>query len=484
MRKHTLETLENTLTRSLVPVPNELNELDWKLELSPKTERLKEHLSAFANYPGGGFLVFGINSFGDPVGLQKSEADKILEKLGSIAREGLQPPVQIEHAVFDYEGQNVLGVFVSESSQRPVKKRGQSLENSYIRSGGQTRKMSEHELRMALISSRSLRFEEIQGVFPRNGGDLIKDHLDFSSLFARLKYTPASKSGELEFLLSQKLITKSGGSVVPTNLAILCCAKDLSAVPGYERYCIRVIHYKGTTKLFAQKDRFFTKGYTHCLDEVVEYILSLMPHSEIIKNATRVETPVIPEIAIREIVANSVIHRDYTKTEGYTTIELYDDRIEVTNPGGLLPEILLDRLIGHHSSTRNEVLADIMRKLSFCEERGSGMIKVVSAMEYYGLPAAEFESGSDYFKAVLYRPKDFADMEKTERINAVFQHACLNKLVNKKTTNSTVRERFRFDPSQTVKATRVLNDAFDAGRIKIANPNASPRDIHYYPYWA
>ena len=481
--KH-IERLKKELTRSLIPVPNELNELDWKIALSDNNERLNQHLSAFANYPGGGFLVFGINPFGVPAELSSSEIQSVIDRIANIGRDGLVPPVQIQHTVFVYEDVPLLGIFIPESPEKPVRRRGKSIEQSFIRSGGQTRKMSEHELRVSLITSRSLRFEEIQGIIPIDLKDPLNELCDFSAVFKRLQFSSASQQGTEEFLHSQKLLNKNGSNTTPTNLAILCCARDFSKIPGYERLSVRVVQYRGLNKVFAQKDRFFKAGYTLNLDEIVRHILDLMPHSEIIKDATRIETSVIPEIAIREVVANAVIHRDYTKTDGYVTVDIYDDRIEVTNPGGLLPEIPIDRLIGHPSRTRNEVLADFMRKLNFCEERGSGMIKVATAMEVFGLPAAEFDARNDHFKVTLWRPKDFAKMEKPERISAVYQHACLNKLVGRKTTNSTVRERFRFKPDQTVKATRLLNDALEAGRIKIANPDASPRDTHYLPYWA
>lgn len=75
-------------------------------------------------------------------------------------------------------------------------------------------------------------------------------------------------------------------------------------------------------------------------------------------------------------------------------------------------------------------------------------------------------------------------MSKDERITAVYQHACLNKLTNKKTTKSTLRERFKFTTEETTKVGRLITDALESGKIKLANPAASRRDYHYLPYWA
>ena len=75
-------------------------------------------------------------------------------------------------------------------------------------------------------------------------------------------------------------------------------------------------------------------------------------------------------------------------------------------------------------------------------------------------------------------------MSKDERINAVFQHACLNQVVSKQTTNASIRERFKFNQEKNTKVYRVITDAIESGKIKVANPESkSKRNIHYVPYW-
>src|ERR1700692_3294438 len=160
------------------------------------------------------------------------------------------------------------------------------------------------------------------------------------------------------------------------------------------------------------------------------------------KNATKLMVSVIPQIALRELIINSIMHRDLARTSSFITIEIFSDRIEITNPGGLLPSISVDRLIDHPSVCRNEVLSDCMRKVGLAEERGSGVDNALTAIELWGLPPVIFESEQDYFKAIILMPRSFNDMSKDERITAVYQHARLNKLTNKKTTNSSLRERF------------------------------------------
>ena len=483
---HSLEAKAiDLLRRSLVPIAQELNELDWKTQMSPNKERLKEHLSAFANYSGGGFLIFGINNDGAPVGIDQSAVNGITHQIANLASAAFNDRVQISHGSIDYNGVPLLAVQIHEAIEKPIHLRGKSIDESYIRSGGQTRKMSRQDLRVAIANSRTHRFEEMPAPIQTTYTKL-EDILDYSAIVARtgVKFIGADQFKH-ERLHELKMLAKTSEGFVPTNLGLLACAKDLSKLPTFERYAVRVLSYQGVSKVSSVKrERIFSNGFTLSLDEIVAYVLTEIPFSETIKQATRLTTPVIPEIAIREIIGNAVIHRDYARTDSYTTVEIFSDRIEVTNPGGLIGDITLDRLLDHPPRARNEVLAELMKLLNYYEERGSGIDKTVSAMELFGMPPVEFRSSKDHFTAILYTPKSFDDMSKEERINAVYQHACLNYVCGKKTTNTTVRERFKFDESKMTKVFRLLKDAIESNRIKVGDENASRKFIYYLPYWA
>jgi predicted HTH transcriptional regulator len=271
---------------------------------------------------------------------------------------------------------------------------------------------------------------------------------------------------------------------LPTNLCVLLCAKNFNELPNYEKFNIRVTEYHGADKLSAKRDIFFNSGYSLVLDEIIDKVLSLIPHQEVLKKATRINQPLVPETAVRELIANAIIHRDYTQNNSFVAVDIFSDRIEITNPGGLLPDISLDRLIDHPSKTRNEVLADIMRKMGFAEEKGSGYDKAVKFIERSASPPIKWRLEKDYFCVILYMPKKFSDMEKNERIEAVFQHSCLNFVTNKKTTNQSIRGRFKFGEHEKTKTSRLIQDCLTAGRIKCANKNDLRRDWHYFPYFA
>jgi ATP-dependent DNA helicase RecG len=190
-----------------------------------------------------------------------------------------------------------------------------------------------------------------------------------------------------------------------------------------------------------------------------------------------------PEVAIRELIANALIHQDFEMSGTGPMVEVFHDRIEITNPGA--PLIDVSRFLDLPPRSRNEKLAHLMRRLRICEERGSGVDKVVRFVEIYQLPAPDFQVVGDFTKVLLLGPKEFADMTKAERIRACYQHAALQWVSNQQMTNESLRKRFGFGESQATQASRVISDAQAAGLIKQYDPtNTSKRHIRYIPFWA
>jgi predicted HTH transcriptional regulator len=445
---------------------------------------MSKHLSAFANYSGGGFLVFGIDDNGTVKGLTQEESELFSERIANWARDLTTPEVRTQIFSFKFKNQALLGVYIEEAFDKPVHKKNGTLENSYLRAGGQSRQMTRDEIRQSMMSSRHQRFEEMPATLPISIIENWKDYFEFSEFLKRTRFDSTDPDRLLEHLFAHKLVVRIDQRYVPTNLAVLTCAKNLAQFPSYERFAVRITEYSDTTKMQARRDQTIQSGVSLSLDLIVKHIIDTLPHSENIQNATKLRTSIIPPIAIRELIINSIMHRDFTKTNSFITVEIFSDRIEITNPGGLLPDISVDRLIDHPSVCRNEVLSDFLRKLGLAEERGSGVDNALGAIEIWGLPPVIFENQRDYFKAIILMPREFNNMSKNERIIAVYQHACLNKLTGKFTTNSSLRERFKFSSNETTKIGRLINDAIEVGRIKLANPTSSKRDFHYLPYWA
>lgn len=186
-----------------------------------------------------------------------------------------------------------------------------------------------------------------------------------------------------------------------------------------------------------------------------------------------------PEIAIRELVANMIVHQDFSE-QGFPMIEIYSDRIEFSNPGQ--PLISVERFIDEYQS-RNDSLADIMRRLGICEEKGSGMDKAVFHVELYQLPPVRIQLQKTRTTTTIFSYRKFAQLDKEERIMACYQHACLKYVSNEKMNNQSLRARLGIEDKNYPMASRIIKDALEAKQIKEESSEGGNRH-NYLPYWA
>ncbi|MEP6588712.1 MAG: ATP-binding protein [Polaromonas sp.] len=487
MQKHWVSSALSFLSQSLEPVPHELNEIDWKAGLSASKERLTEHLIAFANLSQGGFLAFGIRDADAHLeGIERVQAEKIVNTLVNLGRDAIEPPVALDHAIVQVQNMPILFIHIPSQPSKPVHRRGKPLDEAWIRSGGTTRKASRQEVGALMLNSHALRWEELRASSLLNPTEVV-DRLALAGIVKLLeRQAPADDAGLMQWLMDEKMIVADGSGYYITNFGAIAAARDLEQFDGLKRKRIRVIRYKGTNKVDTLDEMLGQRGYAIGFEGLISYIKRLLPHSEVIRQSLRAEVNVYPEIALRELIANALIHQDFSVTGAGPMIEVFDDRIQFTNPGQLLPTKRMDRLIGTTPESRNEILAGAFRRYRICEERGTGFEKVVKSVELFGLPPVMFSSLENAFRVTLYAPKKFSDMAQSERIEAAYQHAVLQHLSSKTLTNTTLRERFKLHEKQRTQVSNLIRDAVDAGRIKRkdATTATSSKFAEYLPYWA
>lgn len=311
----------------------------------------------------------------------------------------------------------------------------------------------------------------------------VVDLLDTQGFFDLMKLPyPANRQSVLARLSDECVIEVVADGWTITNLGAILFAKDLSRFDLLGRKAPRVVVYDGTSKLVTKLDRQGSKGYAVGFQGLVDFIIGLVPTNEVIEQAIRKSVTMFPEIAVREVVANALIHQDFTMAGAAVMVELYDDRMEVSSPGE--PFIPPERFIDGYRS-RNERIADIMRRMGICEEKGSGIDKVVHAAEVYQLPAPDIRVGQGRTSVVLFRHKEFEDMDRDDRIRATYQHCCLRFVMNEKMTNQSLRERFQLTEKKAESVSRAIRDTVEAGAIKLADPTqTSLRYRRYIPHWA
>lgn len=478
-----IEEAKIILERSLNPIPQELNELDWKSDISDNSERLAKHISAFANQANGGFLVFGVHNDGTFFSLTKNNIDEIVKKMGNIARNNLAQPIGIKHEVITFQNESILIIHIPEYTDKPVYLRGKTIYDSYKRSAGQTVKMTKQEVKQSISTATGIDFEAQIAILNIDADEVIKQ-LDYDSYFTlQEKRLPDTKKAILQTLVNDDLIQANHDNWNILNLGAILFCKDIQSFQNLKRKAVRVIIYKGTSRINAIKEQEGGKGYAAGFEGLVNYILDQLPSNEVINNALRRNVKVYPEVAIREFVANALIHQDFTITGAGILIEIFDDRLEITNPG--VPLVDVNRFIDTAPKSRNEKLASLMRRLNICEERGSGIDRAIDAIEIFQLPAPKFIRGEDYTRVIVYAPTSLTKMNPDDRIRACYQHTCLNYVNNQPVNNQSVRKRFSISKNNVSLASKIITETLESGLIKPSDPQSTSKKFaSYVPFWA
>ena len=438
------------------------------------TTKLCRYCVAIAN-EGGGHLVLGIAdklprpvvgsaAFADTQGT----AEKLFQRLGF--------RVDVE-AVAHPDGRVVVCII-------PGRPKGTAYhyDGAYLmRSGEELVPMSEDQLRRIFAEGQPdwLEFAALQDVSAQDVVQLLDTQSFFDLL--HLPY-PTDQSGVLSRLLDERLITRSATGFHILNIGAILLAKNLRSFPRIGRKAARVIVYAGESKLQTLSDLTGEKGYAVGFTGLVQYVMGKLPQNEVIEGAIRKEIKLVPEVVVRELLANALIHQDFEMGGVSPTIEVFSHRVEISNPGE--PIVPVERFIDGYQS-RNERLADLMRRFGICEEKSSGIDRVIESAELMQLPAPEFLTGHKRTTVVIYGPRAFREMNGSDRVRACYQHCVLQYVLRKQMTNQSLRERFGLSEGSSNTVSQIITATMEQGLVK-NDPNApdSRRYARYIPIWA
>lgn len=309
--------------------------------------------------------------------------------------------------------------------------------------------------------------------------------LDYSKYYDKLEMPiPRNRDKVLEDLQHEKFIKKNdAGTWDITNMGALMIAKDLKKFESLHRRTVRVIWYKENSRLDAIREKEFCAGYAFSHEEIVQYIMTIIPQEEVIVDATRKSVVSFPEIAIRELLANAMIHQDLQQRGTNPMVEVFKNRIEFSNAGA--PLVAIERIVDSVPVSRNENIAGFMHKCGICEERGSGYDKIVEATGKNELLAPRIENQNNQFtKAILFAKVPFELTTKEDRMRTCYMQACLAYVNFEGISNSDIRKIFGLGEKEKAKASRLLTSAVEGGYIKVMDPDTAPRYKKYIPYWA
>jgi ATP-dependent DNA helicase RecG len=469
-------------------LPAETQWLEFKQNNS-NPEDIGEYISALGNMAAlhgkaAGYVVWGVeDGTHKVVGTTFSPATtkKGNEDLESWLARLLSPRVHFQFHELTHEGHHIVVLEVPRAPGRPIQFQGVE----FIRVGSHRQKLKDHpQIEKDLWRVFDTTPFEETIVVEHAGADAVLSQLDYPSYFELLSLPlPADREKLLERLAADRMIVADGaGTWNITALGGILFAKNLDSFRSLSRKAVRVIVYEGKNRLKTIREQVGKKGYASGFEGLIDFINTLVPKNEVIGKALRKEVPMYPELAIRELAANALIHQDFSVTGAGPMIEIFADRMEVTNPG--LPLVTTERFLDTPPRSRNELLASLMRRVGVCEERGSGVDKVVSQTEFYQLPAPLIETAVDSTRVVLFAHRPLREMDRADRTRACYLHACLRFVERNPMTNSSLRERLGISEPNKSMASRIIADAVKDGRIKPEDESQGKKYAKYVPFWA
>jgi predicted HTH transcriptional regulator len=393
----------------------------------------------------------------------------------------LQPDVVFSFQVIDYHGARLVLLEIPAAATSPV----EFDRTAYIRIDSATPRLSDYPEHLKMLWAKLQPYIWEAGLAEQFlTGDDVLAQLDYSVYFELTgQPLPDNRKGIFDRLVADRLVRKDVGERWSiTNLGAVLFAKRLSDFPSaIARKAVRFVAYDGLSRADTVKHRHDgQKGYANGFTGLIDSIINLMPYNENIGKAFREEQSLYPSIAIRELIVNALIHQDMTITGTGPLVEMFSDRLEITNPGR--PLVTPERFLDSPPRSRNESLASLMRRMRLCEEQGTGIDKVLTSVELHQLPPPDFRAEGDAVRVVLFAPRRFAEMTPEERVRACYQHAALKYVSGQRMKNSTLCERFGIEPQNSAQASAVIRHALAAKLIRPADPE-HPR-AGYVPGWA
>jgi predicted HTH transcriptional regulator len=426
------------------------------------------------------FIVFGIeNRTKQKVGtsIRLKEMTKGGENFENWLTRMVEPALLLEMHDIQENGLHFAIITIEPSYDRPVRFAG----TEFIRVGENVKPLKnlpEQERALWLATSRH-KFESAIALSHQSSEQVLEllDTEQYYSLTQKAK--PKSQEEVIrQFTLLGCLKDDFEGGHDITNLGALLFARDLNNFASVAKKSVRVIKYVGRDKTKSEREIEGRKGYAVGFAGLITFIRSQIPTEEDYVDGVRQMNPIFPSVAIREVIANALIHQDFTVSGAAPVVEIYQDRIEVINPGNSLIEV--DRIIDERRS-RNEKLASTMRELGICEERGGGIDKAILEIETRSLPAPEFIASANSMRVVIFGPKPFNKLSRSEKIWACFCHCVVRWLRHDYMSNTTLRERFQLTPEEYQAASTVIADAKKAKRIVPAEEGQGNKYAKYVP---
>jgi predicted HTH transcriptional regulator len=475
--------------RSFLRLSHETEWVEFKHN-NADPEEIGEYISALANAAAlvnqpTAYLIWGVDDASHR--LIGTSFNPRTAKVGNQELESwlihlLSPRVDFQFHQLEMDNQPIVVLVIPAAQHTPVRFK----ETEFIRVGSYKKKLKEYPEKERRLWAGFQQWNfEADVAMESVSADQVVNLLDYPAYFHLTKQPlPINRDGILERFLDEKFIVAQPTSDFHiTNFGAILFARDLNRFSRLARKAVRIIFYRGKGRAEAIREmRDNQPGYAVVFHRAMQYINDHLPAHEELQGAYQREVRMYPDVALRELLANLLIHQDFSIRGAGPAVEVFDDRIEFINPGA--PLIEPHRFIDKPPRSRNEGLAGFLRRINIGEERGTGIDKVILAVEAAQLPPPEFFAKDDNTIAILFAEKPFAEMTRTERLRACYQHACVLYEQRERMTNASLRKRMKIADSNYPMASKIIAETLKAGLIKVFDSGSeSKRDKSYIPNW-
>ena len=377
-------------------MPMDAKELDklirigegYAVEFKSSPSHLGREICAFANAAGGRILI-GVDEQGRMVGVK--DPNRTISEIQTFAR-NIDPPLVLEIERVD----DILVVSVPSGPNKPYSANGLF----YIREAANTQQMKREQIREFFFTEGLIRFDE-------QPCKKFNMRMDFDrekyTAFCGLAGIPPNLSRE-DVLRNLQVLTEEG----MTNAGVLFFSKNITKF--FLQASLTCALFQGTTKTKILDQTTFQGNIQENYNSAISYLVSHLNTEYVIKGGPREEILELPEEALREAVLNALGHRDYRSTS-HVQVNIFRDRIEVWNPGGLVSGLRLKDL-GRISRPRNLLLFSLMARMDLVEHIGSGIKRIRESVAAYGLQAPLIEADGDWFSITFMRKSPHDTIER------------------------------------------------------------------------
>lgn len=410
---------------------------------------IKKEIIAFANCDGGTVYV-GVADDGKVLGVEN--ADECALQISNMVRDAVKPDVTmfIHYETLECDGKAVVAVNIQRGTNRPyyLAKKGLRPEGVYVRQGYSSVPATDTAIRQMIKETDGDSFENMRSINQALTFEATKKEFE--------KRNVVFGQPQMQTL---KIVSADG---IYTNLGLLLSEQCL--------HTIKAAVFEGINQNVFKDRREFSGSLMQQLNDVYDYIDFHNQTHATFRKLLRIDTRDYPEVAVREALLNTLVHRDYS-FRASTLISIYDDRIEFVSIGGLLPGLELDDLMMGVSVCRNPHLANVFYRLQLIEAYGTGMKKIMGAYAN-ALVQPKIKTTNNAFKIILpnvnFTPKaaevhkDFekaADLVLDSNEEKVLQFLREHLMITRKETQTLL------EVSQST-AGRILKAMVDSGRIK------------------